>query len=130
MSTPSLPAYPSDSSEDSHLDVAHDLPTYTRTTNTEWDIPPAEQQHNVHLETKKTGARWLTLVVTSRAASDDEQPTFYPGGNVTGSVRLTLEKQEVMDQISIDVSNPRVPHTTAEREAYIHLSSVRPCPLT
>ncbi|TFK94068.1 hypothetical protein K466DRAFT_477317 [Polyporus arcularius HHB13444] len=121
MSTPSLPAYPSDSSSDSHLDVAQDLPTYTRTINTEWDIPPAEQQHNFHLETKKTGARWLTLVVTSRAASDDEQPTFYPGGNVTGSVRLTLEKQEVMDQISIDLYGRLTifSHTTAN---FLHVS--------
>ncbi|KAI0714275.1 hypothetical protein C8T65DRAFT_573497 [Cerioporus squamosus] len=121
MSTPSLPAYPSDSSENSHPDVVYDLPTYTRTTSGEWDIPPAEQQHSFHLETKKAGAPWLTLIVTSRAASDADQPTFYQGGNVTGSVKLTLEKQEVMDQITIDLYGRLTifAHTTAN---FLHVS--------
>ncbi|KAI0749321.1 hypothetical protein C8Q80DRAFT_1218531 [Daedaleopsis nitida] len=83
---------------------AHDrisLPRYTRTSNTEWDIPPAEQEHVFSLHAKKTGARWLTLTVTSRAASKADTPTFYQGGNITGNLRLELDREESMDEISI-----------------------------
>ncbi|RPD60021.1 hypothetical protein L226DRAFT_486562 [Lentinus tigrinus ALCF2SS1-7] len=115
MSTPSLPDYPSESSSDSQLDDSQDLPTYTRTTTAEWDIPRAEQQHGFHLESRKTGVQWLTLKVVSRAASAADQPTFYQGGNVTGTVQLTLEKPEAMDQITIDLFGRLTifSHTTA-----------------
>lgn len=105
MSTPSLPDYPSGSSSDSQHDASQDLPTYTRTNATEWDIPPADQRHSFHLESNRTGAQWLILQVVSRAASESDQPTFYQGGNVTGTLQLTLDKPEAMDRITIDVSN-------------------------
>ncbi|KAI0327814.1 hypothetical protein GY45DRAFT_1327117 [Cubamyces sp. BRFM 1775] len=77
------------------------LPSYSRRVATVWDVPPAEQVHCFYLTAKKTGIQWLTLSLTSRAASAVDTPTFYQGGDVTGSVKLDLEKEESVDEITI-----------------------------
>ncbi|KAJ8495957.1 hypothetical protein ONZ51_g1381 [Trametes cubensis] len=77
------------------------LPSYSRRVSTVWDVPPAEQVHCFYLTAKKTGTRWLTLALTSRAASAVDTPTFYQGGDVAGNVKLDLEKEEMVDEITI-----------------------------
>ena len=85
------------------------LPSYSRRVSTVWDVPPAEQVHCFYLTAKKTGTRWLTLALTSRAASAVDTPTFYQGGDVAGNVKLDLEKEEMVDEITIAVSNRIAP---------------------
>ena len=103
MSTSTPPAYPFPSAAVSQLDVSQALPTYSRSTNAEWDVPAAERQHTFSL-VKKNGQRWLSLDVTSRATSDTQAPTFYQGGHVVGTVRLELDKEELVDEITVAVS--------------------------
>ena len=103
MSTSTPPTYPFPSAAVSQLDVSQALPTYSRSTNAEWDVPAAERQHTFSL-VKKNGQRWLSLDVTSRATSDTQPPTFYQGGHVVGTVRLELDKEELVDEITIAVS--------------------------
>ena len=90
----------------SQLDLSQALPTYTRSTvsNAVWDVPAPEQEHRFHLNVKKTNVPWLTLTVRSRAASEDDVPTFYQGGEVGGSVRLELAKEELLDDVTVAVS--------------------------
>lgn len=101
----SLPEYRSSSAAASQLDVDQSaLPGYSRTTMTVWDVPPAEQAHQYHLTDKKTGAQWLTMTVMSRASSANEQPTFYQGANIAGSLKLDLEKEVLVDEVTLAVS--------------------------
>ena len=90
----------------STLELGLALPTYTRTTttDTEWDVPAAEQEHYSHLTRKKTGMPWLSLSVRSRATSEGETPMFYQGGEVAGAVKMVLEKEELMDDVVLSVS--------------------------
>ncbi|KAI0359923.1 hypothetical protein OH77DRAFT_1419286 [Trametes cingulata] len=104
MSLP--PAYPAGhpGAFASQLDVSEPaLPGYTRTTTAVWDVPPPEQEHFFYLTAKKTGKRWLTLSVLSRAASATDPPTFYQGARVTGNLRLDLDKEELVDEISLSL---------------------------
>ncbi|KAI0787753.1 hypothetical protein C8Q74DRAFT_1253711 [Fomes fomentarius] len=96
-----LPAYPFLSVIASQLDISQALPGYTPTASTEWDVPAAEQQHAFSLVNKKSGTRWLSLTVTSRAASNTDPPTFFQGGDVSGACRLDLDTEEVVDDITI-----------------------------
>ncbi|PIL35629.1 hypothetical protein GSI_02357 [Ganoderma sinense ZZ0214-1] len=98
----SPPSYPLGSVAASQLDVSQTLPDYARTVSSEWDVPAADQLHHFHLA-RKTGERWLTLTMTSRAATAEATPLFFQGGNVTGSLKLHLEKEELVDEISIDL---------------------------
>lgn len=103
----SLPEYRSSSAAASQLDIDQSaLPGYSRTTMTVWDVPPAEQEHQYHLTDKKTGAQWLTMTVMSRASSASEQPTFYQGANIAGSLKLDLEKEVLVDEVTLAVSAP------------------------
>ena len=102
VSTP--PAYEVSFPAASQPDVFQSLPGYTRTVNPEWEVPAADQRHTFNLTAKKTGERWLTLSVTSRAASAAGTPTFYQGGDVSGSLELHLDKEELVDGITITVS--------------------------
>lgn len=88
----------------SQLDVSQALPSYTPTASTEWDVPAAKQQHAFSLVNKKSGTQWLSLTVTSRAASNTDPPTFFQGGDVSGTCRLNLDTEEVVDDITITVS--------------------------
>ncbi|OJT03374.1 hypothetical protein TRAPUB_6043 [Trametes pubescens] len=100
----SLPEYQyrSGSAATSQLDIHQPaLPGYSRTTATVWDVPPAEQEHNFHLTDKKTGAQWLTMTVMSRASSASEQPTFYQGANIAGSLKLDLDKEVLVDEVTL-----------------------------
>ncbi|EIW57486.1 uncharacterized protein TRAVEDRAFT_29565 [Trametes versicolor FP-101664 SS1] len=98
----SLPEYRSSSAAASQLDIDQSaLPGYSRTTMTVWDVPPAEQEHQYHLTDKKTGAQWLTMTVMSRASSASEQPTFYQGANIAGSLKLDLEKEVLVDEVTL-----------------------------
>lgn len=101
----SLPEYRSSSAAASQLDLDQSaLPGYSRTTMTVWDVPPAEQEHQYHLTDKKTGAQWFTMSVMSRASSASEQPTFYQGANIAGSLKLDLEKEVLVDEVTLAVS--------------------------
>lgn len=101
----SLPEYRSGSAATSQLVIDQSaLPGYSRTTMTVWDVPPAEQEHHYHLTDKKTGAQWLTMTVMSRATSANEQPTFYQGANISGSLKLDLEKELLVDEVTLAVS--------------------------
>ncbi|KAH9850287.1 hypothetical protein C2E23DRAFT_735463 [Lenzites betulinus] len=98
----SLPEYPLGSAAASQVDISRPpLPGYSRTTTAVWDVPPAEQEHHFHLTDKKTGAQWLTLTVLSRAESADGPPVFYQGGNIAGSVALELEKEVLIDEVTL-----------------------------
>ncbi|KAI0635876.1 hypothetical protein C8Q77DRAFT_1155628 [Trametes polyzona] len=100
----SLPEYRSGSGAASQVDVSqHALPGYSRTNNIEsvWDVPPAEQEHRFHLTDKKTQAQWLTFVILSRASTPTEPPTFYQGANITGSVKLSIDKEMLVDEITL-----------------------------
>ncbi|KAI1797174.1 hypothetical protein LXA43DRAFT_877820 [Ganoderma leucocontextum] len=96
------PSYPLGSVAASQLDISQPLPDYARTVSAEWDVPAADRLHRFHL-TRKTGEQWLTLTMTSRATTADAAPTFFQGGNVTGSLKLQMEKEELVDEISIDL---------------------------
>lgn len=96
------PAYPLGSVAAYQLDISQPLPDYARTVSPEWNVPAADQLHHFHLS-RKTGEQWLTLTMTSRAATTDATPMFFQGGNVTGSLKLNLEKEELVDEISIDL---------------------------
>ena len=98
------PSYPLGSAAASRVDVSQALPQYSRTTSGDWDLPAAQQEHIFSLKGKKTGARWLTLTVTSRASSDADLPVFFQSGNVTGTLRLELNKEEIIDEVTIAVS--------------------------
>lgn len=97
------PSYPLGSVAACQLDISQPLPDYARTVSAQWDIPAADRLHHFHL-TRKMGEQWLTLTVTSRAATADTTPTVFQGGNIAGSLKLYLEKEELVDEISIDVS--------------------------
>lgn len=97
------PSYPLGSLAASQLDISQPLPDYARTISPQWDIPAADRLHHFHLD-RKTGEHWLTLTMTSRAATADAPPLFFQGGNISGSLKLHLEKEELVDDISIDVS--------------------------
>ena len=90
------------------LDVSQPpLPTYTRTVTsgeTDWDVPAAVQEHQFALTHKKTGMPWLTVTMRSRATSAEDTPTFYQGGEVAGTVQMELEREELMDDVTIAVS--------------------------
>ncbi|TBU50446.1 hypothetical protein BD309DRAFT_1049067 [Dichomitus squalens] len=110
VSTP--PAYPLGFAAASQLDVSQALPGYTRTVGLEWDVPAADRHHKFHL-TKKTGERWLTLSLTSRAATVADTPTFFQGGDVSGSLQLQLDNEELVDGITVAVSV--VKYTTSDK---------------
>ncbi|KAI0833421.1 hypothetical protein BC628DRAFT_1414218 [Trametes gibbosa] len=98
----SLPEYPLGSAVASQSDVSRSaLPGYSRTSTTVWDVAPAEQEHHFYLTDKKTGAKWLTLTVLSRAKSADDAPVFYQGGNIAGSVALELPKEVLVDEVTL-----------------------------
>ncbi|KAM5535990.1 hypothetical protein V8D89_010430, partial [Ganoderma adspersum] len=96
------PSYRLGSLAASQLDISQPLPDYARTVSPEWDVPAADRLHHFHLA-RKTGEQWLTLTMTSRAATADATPVFFQGGNITGSLKLHLEKEELVDDISIDL---------------------------
>lgn len=86
----------------SELDLPQSLPVYSPSRET-WDVPEIQAEHVFTIEHKKTGVPWLTLATKSRATSNNEQPVFYQGDDVAGSVRLDLTKEEYMDDITIAV---------------------------
>ncbi|KAI0671684.1 hypothetical protein C8Q78DRAFT_791238 [Trametes maxima] len=74
-----------------------------QTTEAVWDVPPAEQEHQYHLTTKKTGARWLALTLKSRATSPEDAPTFYQGANIVGAMIMELDKEEPIDEVTLSL---------------------------
>ncbi|KAL7279161.1 hypothetical protein ACG7TL_007001 [Trametes sanguinea] len=78
-----------------------ELPVYTRSSSTEWDVPPAEQTHRFSLTSKKSQSPWLNVTVMSRAKSATDQPTFYQNAPIVGSVELNLDKETLVDEVSI-----------------------------
>ncbi|KAI0368609.1 hypothetical protein BV20DRAFT_968964 [Pilatotrama ljubarskyi] len=103
MSESLPPAYPAGNfAVAPQLDISQPaLPRYSPSTATIWDVPPPDQEHSFCLTAKKTGERWLTLSVMSRAASAAEPPTFYQGASIAGSLKLELDKKEFIDEISL-----------------------------
>ncbi|KAH9945423.1 uncharacterized protein BXZ73DRAFT_38262 [Epithele typhae] len=87
----------------SQLDVSNALPTYTRTTENDWDVPDPTQEHQFFLTLKKTGVRWLTLSLQSRATSADNTPVFYQTGEIKGTVTMELDKEELMDDVTLSL---------------------------
>ena len=69
-----------------------------------WDVPQVASEYSFHLSQKKATTPWLTLTVKSRAASDSEPPIFYQGGDVGGKLLVSLEKEERVDDVTIEVS--------------------------
>ncbi len=123
----SLPEYQyrSGSAATSQLDIHQPaLPGYSRTTATVWDVPPAEQEHNFHLTDKKTGAQWLTMTVMSRASSASEQPTFYQGANIAGSLKLDLDKEVLVDEVTLAVSASTKAHCLPSAHHSSHIMSL------
>ncbi|OBZ72078.1 hypothetical protein A0H81_08019 [Grifola frondosa] len=79
-----------------------ELPSYSQNLSTVWDIPPVQTEHSYYL-TKKARERWLSLTVRSRATNDEELPTFFQGGVIAGSLKLNLEKEDVLVSVYISV---------------------------
>ncbi|KAI0329806.1 hypothetical protein GY45DRAFT_840948 [Cubamyces sp. BRFM 1775] len=59
-------------------------------------------EHRYHLETSK-GRPWLTLKVFSKAPGPSYLPAFYQGEAVTGSVKLSLDTEEAIKSVSIQI---------------------------
>ncbi|KAI9057333.1 hypothetical protein FKP32DRAFT_1615457 [Trametes sanguinea] len=78
-----------------------ELPAYARSITTEWDVPPAEQVHHFNLTSKKIGSPWLNLTVISRAKSATDRPTFHQSAPIIGSVELSLDKETLIDEVSV-----------------------------
>ncbi|KAJ3007784.1 hypothetical protein NUW54_g3408 [Trametes sanguinea] len=78
-----------------------ELPAYARSITTEWDVPPAEQVHHFSLTSKKISSPQLSLTVMSRAKSATDRPTFYQCAPIIGSVELSLDKETLIDEVSV-----------------------------
>ena len=110
------PSPPPEATAHIHSLIPHPTPPVTESDG--WDVPPQTKEHLFYLADKKTGFQWLTLSMKSRATRDDEMPTFYQGAVIEGTVKMILEKDRYMDNVTIEVYFPScllrlIAHTSA-----------------
>ncbi|OCH94826.1 hypothetical protein OBBRIDRAFT_788829 [Obba rivulosa] len=84
------------------FDPDAELPSYVGNVTSPWDVPPAQTEHSFGLK-RKSGETWLSLTVCSRAVTDEDPPTFFQCGLITGSVKLNLEKEEIIGSVHISL---------------------------
>ena len=85
-----------------HSIIPHEEPDALKAGH--WNVPTTIKAHTFGLTDKKTGVQWLTLTTKSRAAHDEEPPTFYQDAKIEGTVRMVLDKDQYMDAVTIGVS--------------------------
>ncbi|KAL4248690.1 hypothetical protein ABKN59_006343 [Abortiporus biennis] len=75
-----------------------ELPAYSQIRNTSTS---SRTQHSYHLS--KSGKKWLTVSVQSRATDPQEIPNFAQGHTISGSVGLDLANEAVIRAVSVSV---------------------------
>lgn len=63
---------------------------------------PRRTEHSYTLTSSKNVA-WAKLAVSSRARSSNHLPSFFEGEDITGSVDLSLEREESIKAVTVSV---------------------------
>ncbi|KAI0649771.1 hypothetical protein C8Q79DRAFT_940660 [Trametes meyenii] len=109
-----------------------ELPQYTHTSTSRSNPSSGNRftqapnrtttEHQYHLTTSKSRP-WLTLKVVSKAPASTYLPAFYQGEAIQGSVTLTLDKEEPIKSVSVQVLGQMTSSAT-DVLTFIQLSEV------